>query len=234
MRAERSWAELAHRQWAWGERMAPVLARAPAASLPCAAVLAALTATIAAVTQGVTPCADPALAWRCPDLVMAPPSHVRLERTKGGRRLLQMENRIVNVGIAPAEFFGQRTGPREMRARQVIVDGSGARRRVETGAELVLARRSRRAAATTGSSRTPRASSCGPRGRTGAAARWPASGPRSSAHCLRELRRPRRPADAAPAGVRRLQPEPAQDRGHARHVGRLGRRLPGLLSEELD
>jgi len=99
-------------------------------------VLAALTATIAAVTQAVTPCADPALAWRCPDLVMAPPSHLRVRRTEGGRRLLLMENAIVNVGIAPAEFFGQRTGAREMSARQVIVDGAGVRRRVETGAEL--------------------------------------------------------------------------------------------------
>jgi hypothetical protein len=95
----------------------------------------ALAATIAALAP-LTPCQDPALALRCPDLVMAPPSHLRVEKTKAGRRVLRMENRIVNVGQIPAEFFAQRVGPREMHARQVIVDGAGVRRRVETGAEL--------------------------------------------------------------------------------------------------
>jgi hypothetical protein len=47
-----------------------------------------------------------------------------------------MQNRIVNTGAIAAEFFAQRTGPREMHARQVIVDAAGVRRRVETGAEL--------------------------------------------------------------------------------------------------
>jgi hypothetical protein len=95
----------------------------------------ALVAALAALAQA-TPCQDPALALRCPDLVMAPPSHLRVERTPAGRDLLRMENRIVNIGQAPAEFFGQRVGAREMHARQVIVDGAGVRRRVETGAEL--------------------------------------------------------------------------------------------------
>jgi hypothetical protein len=96
----------------------------------------ALAATIAALAQAVAPCTDPALALRCPDLVMAPPSHLRAERTPSGRDLLRMQNRIVNVGTAAAEFFAQRVGPREMTARQVIVDGAGVRRRVVTGAEL--------------------------------------------------------------------------------------------------
>jgi hypothetical protein len=99
-------------------------------------VLAVLTATVAALAQAVTPCTDPALALRCPDLVMAPPSHLRVQRTKAGRRVLRMENRIVNIGQIPAEFFGRRVSRLEMRARQVVVDGAGVRRRVETGAEL--------------------------------------------------------------------------------------------------
>jgi hypothetical protein len=101
-------------------------------------VLAVVAATIAALAQAqaVAPCTDPALGWRCPDFVMEPPSHLRVDRTPARRELLRMENRIVNVGVAPAEFFAQRIGPREMSARQVIVDGTGVRRRVETGAEL--------------------------------------------------------------------------------------------------
>jgi hypothetical protein len=101
-------------------------------------VLAVVAATIAALAQvqAVAPCTDPVLAWSCPDFIMEPPSHLRVERTPAGRELLRMENRIVNVGTAPAEFFAQRVGPREMSARQVIVDGAGVRRRVQTGAEL--------------------------------------------------------------------------------------------------
>ncbi len=95
----------------------------------------AVAAAVAALAVQ-SPCQDPAQGLSCPDLVMAPPSHLRIQRTRAGRRILRMENRIVNIGAIPAEFFGQRTGPREMHARQVIVDATGVRRRVETGAEL--------------------------------------------------------------------------------------------------
>jgi hypothetical protein len=95
----------------------------------------ALAAALAAL-QAVSPCQDPAQALRCPDLVMAAPSHLRLDRRRPGRRLLRMENRIVNVGTGPAEFFAQRSGPREMAARQVIGDAAGGRRRFVTGAEV--------------------------------------------------------------------------------------------------
>jgi hypothetical protein len=95
-------------------------------------------ATLAALAAAAPlPCQDPGLALRCPDLVMAPPSHIRADRSPSGQRvLLRMENRIVNVGPAPVEFFGQRVSLSEMRARQVIADASGRRRRIETGAEL--------------------------------------------------------------------------------------------------
>jgi len=94
------------------------------------------TATLAALVAAVSPCHDPALALRCPDLVMAPPSHLRLARSPSGRRVLRMENRIVNIGAGPAELFGQRVSATEMRARQVIADAAGRRRRIVTGAEL--------------------------------------------------------------------------------------------------
>jgi hypothetical protein len=95
----------------------------------------ALAAALAAL-QAASPCQDPAQALRCPDLAMAAPSHLRLDRRQPGRRLLRMENRIVNVGAGPAEFFAQRTGPRKMSARQVIADAAGGRRRFVTGAEV--------------------------------------------------------------------------------------------------
>jgi Lysyl oxidase len=95
-------------------------------------------ATLAALAVAApSPCLDPGLALRCPDLVMAPPSHIRLSRTPSGKRVvLRMENRIVNVGAGPVEFFGQRVSATEMTARQVIANTAGLRQRFVTGAEL--------------------------------------------------------------------------------------------------
>jgi hypothetical protein len=100
-------------------------------------VLAA-TATLAALAAAFpNPCHEPGLGLRCPDLVMAPPSHLRVARSPSRKRVvLRMENRIVNLGAGPAELFGERVSLSEMRARQVIVDGAGRRYRVVTGAEL--------------------------------------------------------------------------------------------------
>ena len=93
----------------------------------------ALAATLAAL-QAVSPCQDPAVVLLCPDLVVAAPSHLRADRMRSGRTLLRMENRIVNVGAGPVEFFAQRIGLRLMTARQVIADAAGVRRRYPTGA----------------------------------------------------------------------------------------------------
>jgi lysyl oxidase len=98
--------------------------------------LIAVAALAALAAAAPSPCADPALALRCPDLVVAPPSHMRLSLSPSKRVVLHMENRIVNVGIGPAEFFGQRVSALEMHARQVIADAFGRRQRFETGAEL--------------------------------------------------------------------------------------------------
>jgi Lysyl oxidase len=99
--------------------------------------LIAVAALAALAAAAPSPCADPALALRCPDLVMAPPSHLRLSRSPSRTHVvLRMENRIVNIGAGPVEFFGQRVAPLEMHARQVIADAAGVRRRIETGAEL--------------------------------------------------------------------------------------------------
>jgi hypothetical protein len=98
--------------------------------------LIAVAALAALAAAAPSPCADPALALRCPDLVMAPPSHLRVGRSPSGHTVLRMQNRIVNIGTAPVEFFGQRVSALEMHARQVIANAAGVRRRFETGAEL--------------------------------------------------------------------------------------------------
>jgi hypothetical protein len=98
-------------------------------------VPAALLAALAAL-QVANPCQDPAQALRCPDLVMGVPTHLRLDRKRTGRRLLRMENKIVNIGTGPAELFARRSGPREMAGEQVIGDAAGGRRRFATGAEI--------------------------------------------------------------------------------------------------
>jgi hypothetical protein len=98
--------------------------------------LIAVAALAALAAAAPSPCADPVLALRCPDLVMAPPRHLRLGRSPSGRIVLRMQNRIVNVGAGPAELFGQRVSSVEMHARQVIANATGPRRRFETGAEL--------------------------------------------------------------------------------------------------
>jgi hypothetical protein len=99
-------------------------------------VLAAATlATLAAAVPNA--CHEPGLQLRCPDLVMAPPTHLRLGRSPSKTRIvLRMENRIVNLGTGAAEFFGERVSLTEMRARQVIADAFGRRYRIVTGAEL--------------------------------------------------------------------------------------------------
>ena len=56
---------------------------------------------------GANPCDDPQLALRCPNLRMAPPSHLRVDHYEGSLRLLAT-NRIVNVGQGPLELHARR------------------------------------------------------------------------------------------------------------------------------
>jgi len=90
-------------------------------------------ATLAALTLGVS-CQDPAAGLLCPDLTMAPAGDLQADRSPSGRRVLRMSSAIVNGGLGPAELSARRAGPRTMAARQVIIDASGERRRVDTGA----------------------------------------------------------------------------------------------------
>src|SRR5690348_15774002 len=86
------------------------------------------TALDVLATTVVSPCQDPALTLRCPDLVMAPPTDLSVARSPSGRRVvLKMANRIVNVGAGPLEIVGRRSGPDTMAAAQVITDAAARR-----------------------------------------------------------------------------------------------------------
>ena len=116
---------------------------------------------------------------------MAPPSHLRVERSPSRRHVvLRMENRIVNLGAGPAELFGRaRLADRDARA-------AGDRRRRGAAApdrrpgRAVLQVRALARRVATGSSTTRRASSCGRIDRGRASHRgWCAPGPSTTTAC---------------------------------------------------
>jgi hypothetical protein len=163
----------------------------------------AIAAALAAL-QVASPCQDPAQALRCPDLVMGAPSHLRLDRKRDGRRFLRMQNAIVNVGTGPAELFAQRSGPREMHARQVITDAAGGRRRFESGAEVYYTSVPTRGGNYWKFDQAARFElwSEFPDGRRASLVR---TGPKLR-YCLRDLARIRAPGPGSPVPARRVYP----------------------------
>jgi hypothetical protein len=82
--------------------------------------LALATLALLAPAADTNPCHDPLLALKCPDLRMAPPANLSVQRAGGGVRL-RATNRIVNVGDGPLELTGRRTGiSRYSKAFQVV------------------------------------------------------------------------------------------------------------------
>ena len=83
-------------------------------------------------------CANPALHYRCPNLVMGLPSRLTLRRTPSGRMLLLMDNYLINRGPGRVQFRGHRTSEYKMDAVQVV-DRAGGRSPIGviTGAKLV-------------------------------------------------------------------------------------------------
>lgn len=80
-----------------------------------------------AIDLGSTnPCDDPLLALKCPDLRMAPPSDLHLQRAGKVVRLLAT-NHIVNVGQGPLEVIGHKdpARPTFAEATQVIFTRTG-------------------------------------------------------------------------------------------------------------
>jgi hypothetical protein len=92
---------------------------------PAVVLSAVLAMTAPAAAHAPEPadpnrCNDPRLALRCPDLVMAPPSDLRVQRV-GDRVRLLAENRIVNVGQGPLELRAPGAhSPFFARATQVV------------------------------------------------------------------------------------------------------------------
>ncbi|HEY4094497.1 MAG TPA: lysyl oxidase family protein [Baekduia sp.] len=104
-----------------GRRLLPTLV-AVAAGLLLAGVAPAGGQAPAIDQSSTNPCDDAALALKCPDLRMAPPSDLRIQHAGGGRVRLLTANHIVNVGQGPLELVGTKdpARPRFAQAVQVI------------------------------------------------------------------------------------------------------------------
>ena len=86
----------------------------------------------------VNPCAaptDPVLL--CPDLVMAPPYDLTIDRrTRRGHVLLRAANSIDSLGRGPVELVGRRLGPASMSVSQRIRRAGGPSLILPTGGRL--------------------------------------------------------------------------------------------------
>ncbi len=68
------------------------------------------------------PCGDARL--RCPDLVVLPPSDLRVLHGRNGRVRVGSRNRLINRGTGPLFLLGERNGERTMRVSQRIYSDS--------------------------------------------------------------------------------------------------------------
>jgi hypothetical protein len=104
-----------------------------------ALALAAPVATAAVKGQGSGPCrnAETRAALLCPDLTVAPPSEMYVDRgTIGGKVLLRSTNDIQSRGLGPMELRGRRDRPRSMSVMQAISRRAGGYRLVPSQARL--------------------------------------------------------------------------------------------------
>ena len=84
----------------------------------------------------VTP-STPAVAGsdQLPDLGMAHPKDLKIEKTSDGRKLLRFSSIVVNVGAGPFEVHGERAADAStMTTKQRIFDNAGGSRDVSTAA----------------------------------------------------------------------------------------------------
>ncbi len=76
-----------------------------------------------------------AVSEQLPDLGMAHPKDLKIEKTPDGRKLLRFSSIVVNVGAGPFEVHGQRAaGASTMTTQQRIFDSAGGYRDVSTAA----------------------------------------------------------------------------------------------------
>jgi hypothetical protein len=103
-------------------------------------LLAASPDAPAAVSgKGSGPCrdAESRAALLCPDLTVAPPSEMYVDRkTIGGEVLLRSTNDIQSRGLGPMELRGRRDRPRSMSVMQAIARRDGGYRLVPSQARL--------------------------------------------------------------------------------------------------
>jgi hypothetical protein len=104
------------------------------ASVALLPALAPATASAAAVEN---PCTGPEAArLLCPNLRIAPPSELYVERAGGGHVLLRATSDVRSRGRGPIELRGRRNGRRSMRTNQRIYKSGGGHITVPGGAML--------------------------------------------------------------------------------------------------
>jgi len=107
--------------------------------LASTAALAALTLVpaVADAAQTENPCTGPGAAHLlCPNLRIAPPSELYVERTGDGHVLLRATSDVRSRGRGPMELRGHRSGWHEMRVNQRIYKAGGGHITVPTSATL--------------------------------------------------------------------------------------------------
>jgi hypothetical protein len=86
-----------------------------------------------------SPCANPKLQLRCPDLEMSAPFDMHLDRsTRLGHLLLRAASSINNLGAGPLELRAHFTGPHKMVLYQAIYDRSRHSHLYRTSGKLVF------------------------------------------------------------------------------------------------
>jgi hypothetical protein len=111
------------------EGFSPAIKRVVASVL--AIVLAVLTLVVLQAPSRLAYAATDSL----PDLGMAHPKDLKIEKTSTGRKLLRFSSIIVNVGSGPFEVHGERAaGASTMTTQQRIFDDAGGYREVPTAA----------------------------------------------------------------------------------------------------
>ena len=100
-------------------------------------LLAAATAALVVALAGLA--SEPARAASdvLPDLGMAHPKGLQIEKTSDGRKLLRFSSIVVNVGAGPFEVHGERAaGASTMTTQQRVFDSAGGHRDVPTKAVM--------------------------------------------------------------------------------------------------
>jgi Lysyl oxidase len=105
------------------------------------ASIAVLTALLVPAAASAAPADNPCIGpgaqhLLCPNLRIAPPSELYVERAGDGHVLLRATSDVRSRGRGPMELRGHRDGPRSMRANQRIYKAGGGHITVPTEAKL--------------------------------------------------------------------------------------------------